>query len=78
MALQFEDHPFWDYSLAVYGKDGVPAACLALQERHPIDVNVILFCSWVGHSGHGVMSEVELARTLDAVSEWRPPVRVAL
>ncbi len=78
MALQFDDHPFWDYSIKVYGTDGVPAACLALQERHPIDVNVILFCSWVGHSGHGVMSEGELARTLDAVSEWHEDIVRAL
>lgn len=45
MALEFEDHPFWDYSIRVYRTDGVPAACLVLQEMHQIDVNVMLFCS---------------------------------
>ena len=78
MALEFEDHPFWDLSIKVYGTDGVPAACLVLQEKCGIDVNVMLFCSWVGHSGHGVMNGDELTRTLDAVSEWHDHIVRAL
>ena len=78
MALEFEDHPFWDYSIRVYRTDGVPAACLVLQEKHQIDVNVMLFCSWVGHSGHGVMNGDELTRTLDAVSQWHDDIVRAL
>lgn len=70
MPLEFEDHPFWDYSLRVYGGKGVPAACLALQDRFEIDVNVMLFCGWIGHSGRGVMTAAELTTVLDAVSEW--------
>lgn len=56
MPLEFDDHPFWDYSLRVYCGDGVPAACLDLQDRFEIDVNVMLFCSWIGQSGRGVMT----------------------
>jgi hypothetical protein len=37
MAPEFEDHPFWDYSIDVYSTDGVPAACLVLQEKYGID-----------------------------------------
>lgn len=70
MALEFEDHPLWDYSLRVYGSDGVSAACIALQDRFQIDVNVVLFCSWVGYSGRGEMTEAELKSALDAVAEW--------
>lgn len=70
MPLEFDDHPFWDYSLRVYGGDGVPAACLVLQDRFEIDVNVMLFCSWIGHSGRGVMTAADLSAALGAVSGW--------
>ena len=53
--MDFPDHPFWDFSLRVYGRDGVGAACLHLQENHGIDVNVMLFCLWLGETGRGVL-----------------------
>ncbi|MPY71669.1 MAG: TIGR02444 family protein [Alphaproteobacteria bacterium] len=74
MPVEFDDHPFWDFSLAVYGTAGVPPACLELQERHGIDVNVMLFCTWTGASGRGAMSEAELRSALDAVAEWNSVV----
>jgi uncharacterized protein (TIGR02444 family) len=42
------DNPFWAFSLAVYGKPGVSAECLALQRALGIDVNMLLFCAWLG------------------------------
>ena len=69
-AFRFEDHPFWDFSLRVYGSDGVPAACIALQERRGIDVNLLLFCAWIGESGRGVLAESDLEATLAATTAW--------
>ena len=67
---EFPEHPFWDFSLRVYGSDGVPAACLVLQDRHRIDVNVLLFCSWLGASGRGVLDGGEIARVCETVDAW--------
>lgn len=36
------DGPHWTYSLAVYGKDGVPPSCLYLQDAYGVDVNILL------------------------------------
>jgi len=44
------DHPFWRYSLSVYSKDSVPAELIALQDTFDIDVNVALFCLWLGRA----------------------------
>ena len=41
------------FALAVYGQDGVPAACLALQDGLGVDVNVVLFAAFVGAGGLG-------------------------
>ena len=39
---------FWDFSVRTYRTDGVPDACLALQNEHGVDVNLLLYCCWVG------------------------------
>ena len=74
MPVQFPDHPFWDFSLNVYGSDGVAPACLVLQERHGIDVNVLLFCCWLGASGHGALDEGEIAAVCRTVDAWHRDV----
>lgn len=77
-AFRFEDHPFWDFSLRVYGSEGVPAACIALQERRGIDVNLLLFCAWNGESGRGVLAESDLEAALAATTAWNRDIVCAL
>jgi uncharacterized protein (TIGR02444 family) len=72
--MDFPDHPFWDFSLEVYHREGVGAACLHLQARHGIDVNVMLFCLWLGRSGRGVMTEGELQALRGATDQWHEVV----
>jgi len=72
--MDFPDHPFWDFSLEVYHREGVGAACLHLQARHGIDVNVMLFCLWLGHSGRGVMTDEELGALRAATDQWHDVV----
>jgi uncharacterized protein (TIGR02444 family) len=72
--MDFPDHPFWDFSLEVYHREGVGAACLHLQAHHGIDVNVMLFCLWLGRSGRGVMSDEELRALRDATDRWHDVV----
>jgi uncharacterized protein (TIGR02444 family) len=74
----FPDNPFWDFSLATYGRPGVAAACLGLQDRHGIDVNMVLFCCWVGASGGGVLGPAEMAAALAAAGPWQRGVVVPL
>lgn len=68
-----EDHPFWQFSLAVYGTDGVAPACLALQESCGADVNVLLFCCWAGRQGSALTAE-QLDQALNAVGPWHQDI----
>jgi uncharacterized protein (TIGR02444 family) len=70
-------NPFWDYALALYGRPGVAEACLALQERHGLDVNLLLFCCWAGHRGHR-LSPAELESLTAAAGAWHARVVVPL
>lgn len=46
--------PFWTWSCAVYREDAVRDACLALQDRHEVSVNLALWCVWLAASGRCV------------------------
>ncbi|MEE8548755.1 MAG: TIGR02444 family protein [Alphaproteobacteria bacterium] len=72
--MKFPDNPCWDSALIVYRRDGVAEACLALQESHGIDVNVLLFCCWLGESGRGALSAKEMADALALVDRWHRDV----
>ena len=72
--MDFPDHPFWDFSIEVYRKEGVAPACLALQERHEIDVNFLLFCCWLGRAGYGAQGDGRVARMHDSAAPWHQDV----
>ena len=65
---------FWRFSLAIYGRPGVPPACLVLQDQYGRDVNVALFCCWLGVSGRGRIDAAALQAADRAVSGWRQNV----
>ncbi|CAO3429664.1 TIGR02444 family protein [Azospirillum doebereinerae] len=67
-------NPFWDFSLAVYGRPGVPACCLALQDGRGIDVNLLLFAAWAGMDCATALSAEALERVDSAVAAWRREV----
>ena len=60
----FLPHPFWNFSLEIYSGEGVAEACLDLQERRGCDVNILLFCCWLGASGRPTLTADRL-RALD-------------
>jgi uncharacterized protein (TIGR02444 family) len=74
-------HPFWNFSLEVYGGEGVARACLDLQDRRQVDVNVLLFCCWLGASGRGRIERAELQALVGTVQHWQreviAPLRLA-
>ncbi|TQV82524.1 TIGR02444 family protein [Exilibacterium tricleocarpae] len=40
-------NPFWDFSLALYRRPGVESLCLALQDNHGVNVNLLLWSCWL-------------------------------
>src|SRR5262249_28232673 len=57
----------------VYGQVDVAEECLALQEAIGLDVNVLLFCAWLGSQGSGLSGRdiIAAAATIEA---WRDNV----
>src|SRR5471032_1187400 len=70
----FLPHPFWNFSLEIYNGEGVAEACLDLQERRGCDVNILLFCCWLGASGRPTLSAERLRSVLKASDPWQAEI----
>lgn len=67
------DDAFWRDSLRRYARPGVADACLALQDAHGADVNLVLWCCWLGSQGHRLDART-LRRAVRAVAAWQSEV----
>jgi uncharacterized protein (TIGR02444 family) len=77
---EFPAHPAWDFAVRVYGAPGVGPACLELQDRHGVDVTMMLFCLWLG-AERGERLGTRLPMLTEAAQAWRRdavlPIRAA-
>ena len=70
---ELPESPFWQFSLQFYARPGVADACLALQDREGVDVNLILLGLWLGGSGHR-LSGVAGRRLAKLARAWQQPI----
>jgi uncharacterized protein (TIGR02444 family) len=70
---QLSDNPFWDYSLVHYGRPEVARVCLELQEDVGANVNLVLFCCWLGGFGQ-VLAVDDLDEAEDVIRDWNEQV----
>jgi uncharacterized protein (TIGR02444 family) len=70
----FLPHPFWNFSLETYAAEGVAEACTDLQERRGCDVNVLLFCCWLGASGRPTLTADRLRAILKVSDAWQSEI----
>jgi len=71
--LDLPASPFWAFTLAVYQKEGVSPACIALQDRLGLDVNFLLLCLYTGTHGRELTAD-DFARLEERVGPWRKNV----
>lgn len=72
--MDFPDHPFWTWSLEAYGRPSVEEILLDLQDRHGLDVNLLLFACWTGATGRGPLDEKIWAELVAGTADWRANV----
>jgi uncharacterized protein (TIGR02444 family) len=72
--MDFPAHDLWDFSVELYGKPGVAPACLALQERHGVDVNALMFCVWLAATGRGPVPRDALEAAFADIASWHAQV----
>lgn len=67
------DNAFWRFSLAVYGEAEVAKECLGLQDDYGIDVNILLFCAWLGTQSVRLTRE-DIEATSQAIAGWHDDI----
>lgn len=71
--MDWPANPFWDYALELYRREGVEGACLDLQRRHGLDVNLVMLCCWL--ASRGIEAErTWLKATAEEVARWQAEV----
>jgi uncharacterized protein (TIGR02444 family) len=66
-------NPFWRFSLRIYRRPGVANACIALQDRLGVDVNMLLLAVWT--AGHGtILAGRPLAAATSFSKTWSTKV----
>ena len=62
--------PFWRFSVKFYAEPGVAPACIELQDKAGVDVNVLFFLLWNASQGH-VLNAVDVEEIERAIGPWR-------
>ncbi|MBL8711245.1 MAG: TIGR02444 family protein, partial [Rhodospirillaceae bacterium] len=73
MATRLNAEDFWTFSLALYCRPPVATACLSLQDRRGVDVNLILAICWLATRGQVAGAEAQAA-AIAAVAPWNKAV----
>ncbi len=72
------DNALWRFALDFYGREGVAPACLLLQDKAGVDVNILL-CTLFAAADRGIALSADDLADLDAhVAGWRREVVEAL
>lgn len=73
-SVQELDNALWRFVLPFYSRDGVSPACLTLQEKLGVDVNILLFTIFA-QVERGILLERSDLEAVDAlVRDWRSDV----
>ena len=65
---------FWGFSLAVYSADPVQGECLALQDQFGLDINLVLFCAFVGAMRGIALTAAEITAARAEVADWHQDI----
>jgi uncharacterized protein (TIGR02444 family) len=77
-AVSEDESRFWTFSLTVYGDPVVQKECLDLQDECGTDVNMLLFCAFVGAVYGAVLSDQAMKEACEFVGAWRHEVVIRL
>jgi uncharacterized protein (TIGR02444 family) len=68
--MSANDSAFWRFSLRFYARKGVAPLCLALQDQHGIDVNLLFFILFLSLQGRR-LTPADVRRFDQAAAAWR-------
>lgn len=70
-------HAFWDWSVAIYARPDAERLLVALQDRHGLSVNMLLWCLWCG-ANFEAPGELIVRKADDMSRQWSANVTAPL
>jgi uncharacterized protein (TIGR02444 family) len=71
--MNFPESKFWDFSINTYQSGAVESACLQLQNKHPADINIILYCCWAGQNHIGLLHK-DVKKLIATTRPWQTTI----
>lgn len=68
------DRGLWDFAVWLYSEPGVSDACLDLQDRLGLDVDLLLFAVWSAAEGPGRFDASAFEDCIALTAEWREQI----
>ncbi len=72
--MDFPENAFWDFSVRVHQTPGVHEACLEMQTKYGLDVNLLFICCWVAERGGGSLDRERIEAAMAAVDGWQEEI----
>ncbi len=67
------DNPLWDFSLELYARPDVAAACIEAQDHFAADVNLLLYAAWLARQDLE-LDQNQWRELAASVADWRQRV----
>ena len=61
----------WTYCLALYAEPGIASACIMLQDRYGVDVNLVLYASWAAGRRPNALTDQDFIPLIAATDTWQ-------
>lgn len=72
--MEFPNSNLWTYTTQLWTLPEVESICLELQNIYDADVNILLYCCWIGDKSLS-MNEDDMQVLLDTVTPWQTMIK---
>ncbi|MDH5765093.1 MAG: TIGR02444 family protein [Gammaproteobacteria bacterium] len=73
--MKFPPSKFWNYSINTYQLPTIERVCLKLQQLYDADINILLYCCWVGEK-HILLDEKDIEKLIYVGQPWQTNILV--
>src|SRR5688572_7909660 len=73
-----QTHPFWKFSIKIYGLPEVEQSLLTLQNERGLNINIILFCCWYSFGDQGRFNKQEIRQIVTNIQAWHDRIVLPL
>lgn len=71
--MKFPHSDLWRFSVDIYQRPDVEPTCLELQDRYQVDVNILLYCCWLGQQ-HRLLNSDQINTMMSTTQPWHASI----